>query len=307
MFQPDGAGHDGRARWSATSPGARFGQYDLPIPRPPPAPTPTSCCSSCPTSTSSPPSGACPPTTCACGSACTRWPTTPCSACPTCGPAWTTCSLQLRVRLPQRPRAPSRTASAQIDLSDPAALANLQEVIGSPEVILGAITSPEQDALRPQLEALVATVEGVVDHVVDVVGGELIAGYADAHRGAAPPPGRGRPRPTASSSGCSASSSPRPPTTAAAPSSPAWSSGPAQDGLAPPLGRRRACCRPRPRSTPPASGSPASTSDPAGSGPGTCRPDLATPGQKRDTVLAREPSAAGHVPGPEVVVEGGSG
>jgi putative hydrolase len=65
----------------------------------------------------------------------------------------------------------------QIDLSDPAALANLQEVIGSPDVILGAITSPEQDTLRPQLEGLVATVEGVVDHVVDVVGGALIAGY----------------------------------------------------------------------------------------------------------------------------------
>ena len=38
------------------------------------------------------------------------------------------------------------------------ALANLQEAIGSPEVILGAITSPEQEALRPTLEAVVATV-----------------------------------------------------------------------------------------------------------------------------------------------------
>jgi len=65
----------------------------------------------------------------------------------------------------------------QIDLADPAALANLQEVMGSPEVILGAITSPEQDALRPQLEALVAVVVGVVDHVLDVVGGELIPSY----------------------------------------------------------------------------------------------------------------------------------
>jgi len=65
----------------------------------------------------------------------------------------------------------------QIDLSDPSALANLQEVMGSPEVILGAITSPEQDALRPQLEALVATVVGVVDHVLDIVGGELIPSY----------------------------------------------------------------------------------------------------------------------------------
>ena len=64
-----------------------------------------------------------------------------------------------------------------IDLADPSALANLQEAIGSPEVILGAITSPEQDALRPRLEAIVAVVVGVVDHVVDVVGGELIADY----------------------------------------------------------------------------------------------------------------------------------
>jgi putative hydrolase len=65
----------------------------------------------------------------------------------------------------------------EIDLADPAALANLQEAIGSPEVILGAITSPEQDALRPALEAIVAMVVGVVDHIVDVVGSDLISGY----------------------------------------------------------------------------------------------------------------------------------
>jgi putative hydrolase len=64
-----------------------------------------------------------------------------------------------------------------IDPSDPNALAGLQEIMGSPEVILGAITSPEQDALRPQLEALVAVVVGVVDHVLDVVGAKLIPGY----------------------------------------------------------------------------------------------------------------------------------
>ena len=64
-----------------------------------------------------------------------------------------------------------------IDLADPAALANLQEAIGSPEVILGAITSPAQDQIRPHLEAIVATVVGVVDHVVDVVGGSLLSDY----------------------------------------------------------------------------------------------------------------------------------
>ncbi len=64
-----------------------------------------------------------------------------------------------------------------IDPNDPSALAGLQDLMGSPDVILGAITSPEQDALRPRLEALVAVVVGVVDHVLDVVGGTLIPGY----------------------------------------------------------------------------------------------------------------------------------
>lgn len=64
-----------------------------------------------------------------------------------------------------------------IDLTDPSSMARLQEVLGSPEVILGAITSPEQQTLRPELEALVAVVVGVVDHVLDVVGGQLIGSY----------------------------------------------------------------------------------------------------------------------------------
>jgi putative hydrolase len=66
----------------------------------------------------------------------------------------------------------------QIDPSDPAALANLQEVMGSPETILGAITSPEQDALRPQIEALVAVVVGVVDHVLDEVAAKLVPSHS---------------------------------------------------------------------------------------------------------------------------------
>ena len=65
----------------------------------------------------------------------------------------------------------------EIDLADPSALTNLQEAIGSPEVILGAITSPEQETIRPALEAIVSVVVGVVDHVVDVVGAQLITDY----------------------------------------------------------------------------------------------------------------------------------
>jgi putative hydrolase len=65
----------------------------------------------------------------------------------------------------------------ELDPTSPNALAELQDLIGSPEMVLGAITSPEQDVLRPRLEALVAVVVGVVDHVLDVVGGKLIPSY----------------------------------------------------------------------------------------------------------------------------------
>ena len=65
----------------------------------------------------------------------------------------------------------------QVDLTDPDALAGLQRLVGSPEVILGAITSPQQSSLRPELDALVAVIVGVVDHVLDVVGERLIPTY----------------------------------------------------------------------------------------------------------------------------------
>lgn len=65
-----------------------------------------------------------------------------------------------------------------LDPTDPESLAGLQQLLGSPEIILGAISSPEQGALRPQLDAIVAVVIGVVDHVLDVVGARLIPSYA---------------------------------------------------------------------------------------------------------------------------------
>lgn len=65
----------------------------------------------------------------------------------------------------------------EVDFSDPGALAGLQDLVGSPEVVLGAITSAEQTTLRPQIDALVAVVVGVVDHVLDVVGAKLIPSY----------------------------------------------------------------------------------------------------------------------------------
>ena len=59
----------------------------------------------------------------------------------------------------------------------PEALAELQETLGDPDVILGAVRSPAQDALQPELTALVAAITGYVDHVMDEIGGNLIGSY----------------------------------------------------------------------------------------------------------------------------------
>jgi putative hydrolase len=61
-----------------------------------------------------------------------------------------------------------------VDPTDPEAL---QHALGDPAALLGAIQSPEQHALLPRLEALVAAIVGYVDHVMDEVGATLIGSY----------------------------------------------------------------------------------------------------------------------------------
>ncbi len=62
-----------------------------------------------------------------------------------------------------------------IDTNDPDAL---QSLLGDPEAVLGAARSEEQERLRPRIDALVAAVEGYVDHVVDAVGQRLITSHS---------------------------------------------------------------------------------------------------------------------------------
>ena len=64
-----------------------------------------------------------------------------------------------------------------LDLSNPAALGDLQSTLNDPEVILGAIRSPEQDAIKARLAAVTALVVGLVDHVMDTVGDGLLSSY----------------------------------------------------------------------------------------------------------------------------------
>lgn len=65
----------------------------------------------------------------------------------------------------------------EVDPTSGDALAGLQGVLSDPEALLGAVRSPAQLALLPQLEALVAVVVGYVDHLMDRVGGRLIGSY----------------------------------------------------------------------------------------------------------------------------------
>ncbi|MBA3304299.1 MAG: zinc-dependent metalloprotease, partial [Acidimicrobiia bacterium] len=61
-----------------------------------------------------------------------------------------------------------------VDLSDQASLAS---AFNDPEALLGVIRSPEQQALLPQLDALVAVIVGYVDHVLDVTGASLLGSH----------------------------------------------------------------------------------------------------------------------------------
>lgn len=61
-----------------------------------------------------------------------------------------------------------------VDPTDPQAL---QKALGDPAALLGAIQSPAQQAQLPRIEALVATVVGYVDWVMDTIGTSLIGSY----------------------------------------------------------------------------------------------------------------------------------
>lgn len=64
-----------------------------------------------------------------------------------------------------------------VTFDDPSSLEALQETFGDPQVLLGAMRSDAQRELLPRLEALVTTVVGVVDWVMDQVGGSIIGSY----------------------------------------------------------------------------------------------------------------------------------
>lgn len=66
---------------------------------------------------------------------------------------------------------------SELDLANPESLSDLQSVLGDPEVLLGAIQSPAQRVLLPQVTALVTVIAGYVDWTMDSIGRGLIGSY----------------------------------------------------------------------------------------------------------------------------------
>ncbi len=66
--------------------------------------------------------------------------------------------------------------SLDIDTGDP--LASIQEALGDPTLLIGAVESDEQRELQPGLDAAVAMVIGYTDWVVDAVAVRVIGGNA---------------------------------------------------------------------------------------------------------------------------------
>ena len=71
----------------------------------------------------------------------------------------------------------SKLGELDIDPSGGDPMARFQELMGDPEVVLGAVRSARQEELLPWLEGLVSVIVAYVDHVMDTVGTGLVGTY----------------------------------------------------------------------------------------------------------------------------------
>jgi putative hydrolase len=67
---------------------------------------------------------------------------------------------------------------SELDLDGGDPMSAIQRAFSDPEVLLGAVRSPEQIAMAPELDASTAAVLGYVDYMVDAVAARLIGGDA---------------------------------------------------------------------------------------------------------------------------------
>jgi uncharacterized protein (DUF2342 family) len=67
-----------------------------------------------------------------------------------------------------------KLSETDIDASNP--MAAFQQTMSDPALLLGAVISPEQEVLRPRLDALLACTVGLIDWIVDGVTQRLLGG-----------------------------------------------------------------------------------------------------------------------------------
>jgi len=64
---------------------------------------------------------------------------------------------------------------SNLDSGDPQdMMGSLQRLLGDPELLLGAVRSPKQERLQPQLDAMLGLVIGWSDHMTDTVGSTIL-------------------------------------------------------------------------------------------------------------------------------------
>ena len=64
---------------------------------------------------------------------------------------------------------------SNLDSGDPQEMmGSLQRLLGDPELLLGAVRSPKQERLQPQLDAMLGLVIGWSDHMTDTVGSMIL-------------------------------------------------------------------------------------------------------------------------------------
>lgn len=68
---------------------------------------------------------------------------------------------------------------SNLEVGDPEDMMSaLQRLLGDPELLLGAVRSPEQEALQPRLDAMLGLVIGWSDHMTDAVGSQILGNPA---------------------------------------------------------------------------------------------------------------------------------
>jgi putative hydrolase len=67
---------------------------------------------------------------------------------------------------------------SSLDVSDADPFQSIQRALSDPEILLGAVRSPEQIEMAPRVEAAIAAVVGYVDYMVDAVAVRVIGGDA---------------------------------------------------------------------------------------------------------------------------------